>query len=286
LLAILVTIREAPQRIALDDHDVVVEVCELGLDRLEELRNRVGELRLDLVHEALARDHEQKSIFPLQPSGWRVPRSSLLPTSKICVVPLVLAPPLPEPVDNSPPIDVLEPPLEELVLTLEVAAFEGAVVNGEVSVSDGWQASARPRAAGRSFRGEVNLYLGEVLTHSRKDDVLAFLMNAPREWGARSELLLDADPLIPSLVARSFPVGPWVDRDEEISKRVADDNKQWSTWLAARLEQVGQTSAVVADRVFGVVETVGKGVGEASADSARVSAGSSDRSARVSARRR
>ncbi|MCY0994788.1 hypothetical protein OV203_47115 [Nannocystis sp. ILAH1] len=122
--------------------------------------------------------------------------------------------------------------------------------------------AAAAEAAGRSFRGEVNLFLGEVLTHSRKDDVLAFLMDAPREWGARSEVLLDADPLIPSLVARSFPVGAWVDRYEEISKRVADDNKQWSIWLAARLEQVGQTGAAVADRVFGVVETVGQGVGE------------------------
>ncbi|PCC69320.1 hypothetical protein SAMN02745121_08975 [Nannocystis exedens] len=126
----------------------------------------------------------------------------------------------------------------------------------------GATAAAAADAAGRSFRGEVNLFLGELLTHSRKDDVLAFLMNAPREWGARSELLLDTDPLIPSLVARSFPVGAWVDRYEEISKRVADDNKQWSTWLAARLEQVGHTGAAVADRVFGVVETVGQGVGE------------------------
>ncbi|MFZ6179883.1 hypothetical protein [Nannocystis pusilla] len=126
----------------------------------------------------------------------------------------------------------------------------------------GATAAAAAEAAGRSFRGEVNLFLGELLTHSRKDDVLEFLMNAPREWGARSELLLDADPLIPSLVARSFPIGAWVDRYEEISKRVADDKKQWSTWLMARLEQVGQTYAKMADRVFGVVETAGQGVGE------------------------
>lgn len=117
-------------------------------------------------------------------------------------------------------------------------------------------------AAGRSFRGEVNLFLGEMLTHSRKDDVLVFLMDAPREWGARSELLLDADPVIPNLIARSFPIGAWVDRFEEISKQVADDNKRWTTWLAARLEQVGETGAAAADRAFGVVEAVGKGVGE------------------------
>jgi hypothetical protein len=121
--------------------------------------------------------------------------------------------------------------------------------------------TAAADAAGRSFRGEVNLFLGELLTHSRKDDVLAFLMNAPREWGARSELLLDADPLIPSLIARSFPVDAWADHFEEISKRVADDNKKWSTWLTARLDQVGQTYAETAARVFGVVETVGQDVG-------------------------
>src|SRR5690606_3882796 len=71
----------------------------------------------------------------------------------------------------------------------------------------------------------------------------------------------DADPLIPSLVARSFPVGAWGDHFDESSKRVADDNKKWSTWLVARLEQVGQTYAETADRVCGVVETVGQDVG-------------------------
>lgn len=121
--------------------------------------------------------------------------------------------------------------------------------------------AAAVAAAGRSLRGEVNLFLGELLTHSRKDDVVRFVMEAPREWGARSELLLEADPLIPSLVARSFPIAAWADRFDEISRLVADDNKRWSTWLAARLEQVGQTGAAAADRVFGVVETVGKGVG-------------------------
>lgn len=122
--------------------------------------------------------------------------------------------------------------------------------------------AAAAEAAGRSFRGEVNLFLGEMLTHSRKDDVVNFIMGAPREWGARTEVLLDADPLVPSLIARSFPISAWADRYDEISKQVADDNKRWTTWLAARLEQVGQTGAAVADRVFGVVETVGKGVGE------------------------
>ncbi|MEZ4437087.1 MAG: hypothetical protein R3F65_32220 [bacterium] len=121
--------------------------------------------------------------------------------------------------------------------------------------------AAAQEAAARSFRGEVNLFVGELLTHARKDDVAAFVLAAPREWGARGELLL-ADPAVPGLIGRSFPVGAWVDRYDEISRKVASDDAQWGAWLGKRLDQLGQAGAAAADRAFGVVEAVSKGVGD------------------------
>ena len=57
----------APLIIPCHDHDVIIEVVELRLDGIEELRERRGELLLAILHVRLARDDKEKVDLPLTP---------------------------------------------------------------------------------------------------------------------------------------------------------------------------------------------------------------------------
>ena len=121
---------------------------------------------------------------------------------------------------------------------------------------------AAAEAAGRHVRGEVNLFVDELLTHLRKSDAVTFITVAPRSWGLVSERLLDTDPLVPSLIARSFPVPAWADRIDAVEKAVADNRDDWKLWLLQRLDRLGEAGLAASEHVLGAVEAVGKGLGE------------------------
>lgn len=122
-------------------------------------------------------------------------------------------------------------------------------------------------AATRYIRGEVRVFVDHLLLHVREQAAGAFARAAPREWGVRSELLLDVDPLVPGYVAQSFPVAAWtVQLDaaerEAVALVRAERDADWTPWLTRRLERVGETSERVIEHVFGAVEAVGEGLGE------------------------
>jgi hypothetical protein len=93
--------------VAVHDHDVVVEVVELRLDRVDELRDRQGELGLALRHGLSPHDDEQEVDLPLaadrravaevrhgaEIAGWlgrRVGAAAPEPLSSAVVVPELL----------------------------------------------------------------------------------------------------------------------------------------------------------------------------------------------------
>lgn len=122
-------------------------------------------------------------------------------------------------------------------------------------------------AAGRYIRGEVRVFVDHLLLHLREQHAGAFVRAAPREWGYRTELLLDADPLVPSYIGESFPVAAWtVQLDaaerEAIQLARAERDAEWGPWLMHRLDRVGAVGAVAAEHVFGAVGDIGEGVGE------------------------
>jgi hypothetical protein len=67
--------------VAVHDHDVIVEVGELRLDRIDELRERRRELRLAILHVPPREMTKRKSIFPLHPTGESLPKSGIPPRS-------------------------------------------------------------------------------------------------------------------------------------------------------------------------------------------------------------
>lgn len=109
----------------------------------------------------------------------------------------------------------------------------------ESAEKHGSSEAAAETAADIAMRGRINLFVGGLLPHTREIRALGFIASGPMEWGARSELLLDVDPLVPELIAGSFPIVAWNVKSDPISKAVAYDSKRWRAWLLACLYKLG-----------------------------------------------
>ncbi|MFZ6184889.1 hypothetical protein [Nannocystis pusilla] len=114
-------------------------------------------------------------------------------------------------------------------------------------------------AAARHMRGEVRVFVDDLLLHLREREADAFVRAAPREWGVRTELLLDVDPVVPSYVAQSYPIPEWtikldVAEREAVALAQAERDEDWTQWLSKRLQQIGEVGAGVAEHVFGGIE--------------------------------
>lgn len=118
-------------------------------------------------------------------------------------------------------------------------------------------------AAGRDARSEVRWLVGELLTHAPGNHAVDFLTTAPREWGQRAEILLDADPIVPDLIAHAYPVTTWATKIDSLTKQVAADDAAWQRWIERLLPALApfgiSTDAMTS--VFGLVDNVGKGLG-------------------------
>lgn len=117
--------------------------------------------------------------------------------------------------------------------------------------------------AGRYVRGEVRWFVGELLAHAQGRYAAEFVTAAPREWGARAEILLDADPIVPDLIAHAYPVATWAAKLDTLTKQVAADDATWQAWIEhmlPALEPFGLAGNAM-NTILGVVDNVGKGVG-------------------------
>jgi len=118
-------------------------------------------------------------------------------------------------------------------------------------------------AAGRDARSEVRWLVGELLTHAPGNHAVEFLTTAPREWGQRAEILLDADPIVPDLIAHAYPITTWAAKVDTLTKQVAADDAAWQRWIERLLPALApfgiSTDAMTS--VFGLVDNVGKGLG-------------------------
>ena len=124
-------------------------------------------------------------------------------------------------------------------------------------------------AAGRDARSEVRWLIGDLLTHTPGERAANFITAAPREWGQRAEILLDADPVVPDLIAHAYPVTSWAAKLDTLTKQVAADDAAWQRWIERMLPALspfGVTHDAMSS-VFGLVDMWA----EASAASARAS---------------
>jgi hypothetical protein len=131
------------------------------------------------------------------------------------------------------------------------------------ALKHGASKSQADEAAGRDARGQVRWLVGELLTHAPGEHAAAFITSAPREWGQRAEILLDADPIVPDLIAHAYPVTSWAARLDTLTKQVAADDATWQRWIERMLPALspfGVTHEAMSS-VFGLVDNVGRGLG-------------------------
>lgn len=111
--------------------------------------------------------------------------------------------------------------------------------------------TAAERAADDFMRGRINFFLGSVLPHTREVRAREFMAAAPKEWGSRSEMLLDLDPLVPELLAKTYHIVAWNVKIDPFSKAIADNPSSWRAWLTSCLDRLGAKTLV--DHVIGKV---------------------------------
>lgn len=131
------------------------------------------------------------------------------------------------------------------------------------AVKHGASEAQAEEAAGRDARSEVRWLVGELLTHAQGKHAAEFVLAAPREWGMRAEMLLDADPVVPDLISHTYPVATWASRLDTLTRQVAADDAAWQGWVERMLPALapfGVTSDAMRT-MFGLVDNVGKGVG-------------------------
>ncbi len=119
------------------------------------------------------------------------------------------------------------------------------------------------QAAGRDVRGEVRWLVGELLAHTQGKYAAEFVTAAPREWGARAEILLDADPVVPDLIAHTYPVASWAAELDTLTKQIAADDATWQAWIEGMLPSLQPFGVAenALNTIFGIADNVGKGVG-------------------------
>lgn len=88
------------------------------------------------------------------------------------------------------------------------------------------------------FRGPVNQFLDELLTHCSKADAAALVKVLAAGWGTTSESVLygPPDPML-AFIDRSLPDPQW--GDGPVDPAVAADPEKWEAWLRRRLELLG-----------------------------------------------
>lgn len=104
--------------------------------------------------------------------------------------------------------------------------------------------SAAEQAADLYMRGKINLFIGEMLVHSRQMNAAAFLTEAPQGWGSRSELLVDMDNRVKHYVARTYHIQGLNVSVAPLSTAAADDPAAWRPWLEKLVGQLGAAKAV------------------------------------------
>lgn len=88
------------------------------------------------------------------------------------------------------------------------------------------------------FRGPVNLFTDELLTHSSPADAKSITKSLPAGWGSVSEVVLYVPgDVMRGFIERSLPEPHWGGRVVDLA--VAADDSKWKPWLSARLRTLG-----------------------------------------------
>lgn len=132
----------------------------------------------------------------------------------------------------------------------------------EQAMKHGADAGAATAAADRSIRGDVRIFVMEILTHAPAQAAMVFLEKAPRSWGITTEVLLSEGRLVPDLINRAYPHTQWAKDMDALTRAVAEDDASWKSYALAGLATLGDAAKAAGAAGFEVAKDVGGGVGD------------------------
>lgn len=123
--------------------------------------------------------------------------------------------------------------------------------------------------ANKLSRGEVGVFVWELLTRAHRDAAALFFERAPVSWAVQAEVLL-ASPEVPTLIDRTYPIVSWAQKINQITREVAETRQAMATatsdMLATFYGGASAAAAATARALGSVAEGAGSvagGVGNA-----------------------
>lgn len=116
--------------------------------------------------------------------------------------------------------------------------------------------------ADERMRGEVAVFLWDMLPHAHRDAAALFFEKSPAGWISMPEILLPL-PLVPDLIARSYSKVLWAQGINQLTREYAEDRERLEKHSMQVMEGFFGSAAAAAVAVGNGLGAMGQGVGSA-----------------------
>lgn len=114
--------------------------------------------------------------------------------------------------------------------------------------------------ADERMRGEIAVFLWDLLPHAHRDAAALFFERSPAGWIKAPELLLPL-PLVPDVIARSYSQVQWAQGTNQLTREYAEDKARLEKHSMQVMESFFGSTAAAAVAVGNGLGAVGQGVG-------------------------
>lgn len=111
-------------------------------------------------------------------------------------------------------------------------------------------------------RGEIAVFLWDLLPHAHRDAAALFFERAPAGWIAKAEILL-ALPLVPELIDRTYSQVVWAQGINKLTREYAEDKERLEKHSRHVMESFYGSAGAAVQAIGNGLGAVGTGVGAA-----------------------
>lgn len=112
------------------------------------------------------------------------------------------------------------------------------------------------------IRGEIAVFLWDLLPHAHRDATARFFEQGPAGWIPRPEILLPL-PLVPALIDRSYSQVQWAQGINQLTREAAEDRARLEKHSIDVMERFFGSAGAAALAVGNGLGAMGQGVGTA-----------------------
>ena len=116
--------------------------------------------------------------------------------------------------------------------------------------------------ANERMRGELAVFVWDLLPHAHRDAAALFFEKSPAGWIQAPEILLPL-PLVPDVIARSYSKALWAQGINQLTREYAEDRARLEKHSMQVMESFFGSAAAAAVAVGNGLGAVGQGVGTA-----------------------